>query len=88
MKALANIKNLKCEKGKNTILRNLSRIMDICVIDIDVENGMLNFLYIDSMGLNNVKQEMARIGFPIQSFTAPTSPPLRSEQDSMYTTTF
>lgn len=75
MKAVANLRNLHCEEGKKVIVRNLSRILDIRIIDIDVENGMLHFLYIDSIGLHRVKQELSRIGFPVQSCKTPTSTP-------------
>ncbi|MGB5436165.1 MAG: hypothetical protein WBM98_09765 [Maribacter sp.] len=66
MIAVVNIKNLQCEDSKKVILRNLSRILDVRVVDIDIENGILQFLYINSNGLQKVKQELSRIGFPIE----------------------
>jgi hypothetical protein len=75
MKAVVNIKNLQCEEGKKVILRNLSRILDIRVIDIDIENGTMHFLYINPIGLLRVKQELSRIGFPIEPFNIRTSRP-------------
>ncbi len=68
MKAIANIRNLESEKGKNTILRNLGRILDICIIDIDIDNGLLFFLYANPLAFEKVKQELFRIGYPLQSF--------------------
>ncbi|TLP81770.1 hypothetical protein [Maribacter sp. ACAM166] len=76
MKAIANIKNLQCEEGKNRIIRNLHRILDIRILDIDVENGMMFFLYASPIALQQVKQELQRIGYPMQSckYPEPLSP--------------
>ena len=84
MKALVNVKNLQCEEDKKVILRNLSRILDIRVIDIDIQNGILHFLYINPIGLQRVKQELTRIGFPIEPLNIrPSRPSLLHGSDAM-----
>ncbi|MBD0778440.1 hypothetical protein HPE56_11600 [Maribacter sp. ANRC-HE7] len=75
MKAVLNIKNLHCDEGKRVILRNLSRIMDVRVIDIDVATGILHFLYINPVALIKVKQELSRLGYPIHKRSIETYPP-------------
>ncbi len=65
MKAHATLKNLDSESGKHIIIRNLSRILDIRIIDIDVENGMLHFLHTGRKTLEQVKKELNRIGYPM-----------------------
>lgn len=66
MKALAILKNLDSESCKPVIVRNLNRILDIRIIDIDVNNGMLHFLYNGQSAFESVKKELRRIGYPIQ----------------------
>lgn len=66
MKALAILKNLDSESCKPVIARNLNRILDIRIIDIDVNNGMLHFLYNGQSAFESVKKELRRIGYPIQ----------------------
>ena len=75
MKATAKIEDLKSIESQNTIMRNLSRILDIRIVDIDIIGGMVSFLY-DSPGcFEKVKQELRRIGHPITDYnsTAPDS---------------
>ena len=66
MIAVVNIKNLQSEDSKKVILRNLGRILDIRVVDIDIENGIFKFLYSNPIGFQKVEQELSRIGFPIE----------------------
>ncbi|MEQ8218350.1 MAG: hypothetical protein RH981_08950 [Arenibacter sp.] len=68
MKAIAKISNLISNNDKVMILRNLSRIMDIRVIDLEVDTGRLIFLYYSPIALEQVKQELWRIGYPIRHF--------------------
>lgn len=65
MKAMAKLKNLESESCKNTIIRNLNRILDIRIINIDVENSTMLFLFANPISLQHVKQELKRIGYPI-----------------------
>jgi hypothetical protein len=68
MKAVAKIGNLISTKDKLMILRNLGRIMDIRVIDLEVDTGRLIFYYYSPMAIEQVKQELWRIGYPIRHF--------------------
>lgn len=68
MKAIAQIEKLNSEKCRNTIVRNLSRIMDIRVLDIDLENKTLSFLYESMTAIDKVKKELNRIGYPLNRF--------------------
>lgn len=69
MKAMAKISNLKGDKGKHIIIRNLKQILDIRILDVDVENGRLVFLYQNPLTFQKVKQELRRIGYPMKSCT-------------------
>ena len=90
MKAVVHIKNLNCDEGKKMIVRNLSRIMDIRIIDIDIEMGQLLFLYATPLAFHKVRQELARIGYPIQSGRYPMIDASQSlyENDALETATF
>jgi hypothetical protein len=66
MKAHATLKNLDSESCKPVIIRNLNRILDIRILDIDVEHGILHFLCNGQLALDKVKKELSRIGFPVQ----------------------
>ena len=68
MRALAKLQNLKSDECKRTIIRNLSKILDIRIIDIDVENKMIFFLYESPISFEKVKQELWRIGYPMQNY--------------------
>lgn len=80
MKAIAKIGNLISNNDKMMILRNLSRIMDIRVIDLEVDTGKLFFLYYSPIALEQVKQELWRIGYPIRhfKFMSPLNPSLQN----------
>lgn len=66
MKAHATLKNMDSESCKPIIARNLKRILDIRIIEIDIENSILHFLYSGQKAYEKVKKELDRIGFPIQ----------------------
>ncbi len=61
--------NITSDRCKEVILRNLSRIMDMRVINFDMDAKLLTFLYTDSTVLRKIQQELRRIGFPIQHLT-------------------
>lgn len=67
MRAVAELKNFRSDEGKRTIIRNLHRILDIRVLDIDVEKGRLIFLYASPTALRQVRQELSRLGYPVLS---------------------
>ncbi len=66
MRARVRLDNLTSEHGKLTILRNLSRIMHIRVVDIDIQSKVMCFLYQNNGAYDEVKKELHRIGYPIQ----------------------
>ena len=66
MKAQVRIYNLKSETEKVKILRNLHRIMDICIVEVNVAKRRLCFLYQNKKAFTEVKKELVRIGFPIE----------------------
>ena len=66
MRARVRISNLSSERGKLTIIRNLSRIMNIRVVEIDLKEQVLCFLYQNNRAYEEVKNELRRIGHPIE----------------------
>lgn len=73
MKAIAKLAHLKSDEDKRIITRNLSRVLNVRILDIDVENQMIFFLYPSPLTFQQVKQELWRIGFPIKSCRYPTA---------------
>jgi hypothetical protein len=65
MKAIAKVQDLSKDLCKNVISRNLSRIMDIRILEIDNENKTITLLYDSGMALEKAKRELWRIGYPI-----------------------
>jgi len=65
MKAVAQIEKLNSDLCKKTVRRNLSRIMDIRILDIDLENKTLSFVYDSIAAIEKVKRELWRIGYPL-----------------------
>lgn len=65
MRAVAKIENLTSDACKHTIVRNLSRILDIRILDIDIETRTLSFFYQNRSALEKTKRELMNIGFPI-----------------------
>lgn len=51
------------------ITRNLARIMNLRVVQIDTDARLLTFLYSDPTVLSKVRQELCRIGFPVLSLS-------------------
>ncbi|MFS4467874.1 hypothetical protein [Maribacter sp. 2210JD10-5] len=66
MKTLATLKNFTSIEGKDRIVRNLNRILDIVVLDVNAKNGTITFLYSSKLALEKAKKELSCIGFPIQ----------------------
>ena len=65
MRTFATLKNFNSSEGKIIVRRNLNRILDIAVLDMDVENSTITFLHASKEALNRVKRELSCIGFPI-----------------------
>lgn len=69
MKATAQLNNLRTPECKHIIVRNLSRILNIRVLDIDVENRTVSLVYDSILAFEKAKKELRRIGFPIEKCT-------------------
>jgi len=65
MKAIAQIQKLNSDRCKYIIVRNLSRIMDVRILDIDLEKKTLSFVYESIAAIDKVKRELCRIGYPL-----------------------
>ncbi len=66
MRAMAELKNIECKEDKHIIVRNLSRIMDIRIVDVDVEKRTIDFLCATTLAFEQVRRELYRIGYPIR----------------------
>lgn len=69
MKATAQLNDLKSLDGKHIIVRNLSRILDIRILDIDLESRTVSLVYDSILAFEKAKNELRRIGFPIAKCT-------------------
>ncbi len=69
MKATAQLNDLKSLEGKHMIVRNLSRILDIRILDIDMESRTVSLIYDSILAFEKAKNELRRIGFPIAKCT-------------------
>lgn len=69
MRATARLNDLKSSDGKHKIVRNLSRILDIRILDIDMDNRTVSLVYDSKLAFEKVKIELRRIGFPIGECT-------------------
>lgn len=66
MRTRATLKNFSSPEGKDVIRRNLNRILDIVILDLDIENSTITFLHVTKTALDRVKRELNCIGFPIK----------------------
>lgn len=73
MKAIVKLDHLRSDEDKRIITRNVSRILNVRILDIDVENQKIFFLYASPLTFQQVKQELWRIGFPIKLSKYPTA---------------
>lgn len=69
MKAIAKIDNLRSADSKNCIVRNLSRILNLRILDIDLENRTVHFVYDSMPAFEIAKRELLSIGYPITKCT-------------------
>lgn len=67
MRAFATLKNFSSSESKDVVVRNLNRILDIVILDIDIENSTITFLHASKSVLERAKRELNCIGFPIMS---------------------
>lgn len=61
------LKQLNTEEGKNIIVRNLSRICDLRILDIDIINKTISLVYNSPFTLDSAKKELRRIGYSLTS---------------------
>lgn len=62
MKTLIQINKMNAPKSAGMITRNLSRIMDIRILDVDTKTGKIWISYASPLALNMVYRELERIG--------------------------
>jgi len=67
MRTFATLKNFTSTEGKEIIIRNLNRILDLVILDVDIDNGTITFLHASRAALDRAKRELSCIGFPIVS---------------------
>ena len=67
MTTLIKIEQLNSEEGKNIITRNLSRILDLRILEIDIINKTISLVYNNPFVLDKVKKELGRVGYPFQN---------------------
>lgn len=65
MRAIVKIHELNSAEGKQIIERNLSRILDVRIVEIDVDRRTVSLIYDSILAFENAKNELKRIGFPI-----------------------
>lgn len=69
MRAIAKIDDLKSLEEKHIIVRNLSRILDIRILDIDLDSRTVSLVYDSILAFEKAKNELRRIGFPVAKCT-------------------
>ncbi|NAS11927.1 hypothetical protein [Poritiphilus flavus] len=66
MKIKATLRNFDSSEYKNIIVRNLNRILDIRILDLNPDKGTITVLYQTEDALRKLKRELQCIGFPIR----------------------
>lgn len=67
MTTLITIEQLTSEECKNTITRNLSRILDLKILDINLINKTISLVYDNPLVLHKAKKELSRVGYSFQN---------------------
>ncbi|MGI9552853.1 MAG: hypothetical protein ACR2MT_16735 [Aurantibacter sp.] len=67
MRTFATLKNFTTPEGRDKVIRNLNRILDIVILDIDIENSTITFLHAGQTALEKARRELNCLGFPIQN---------------------
>ena len=60
------IQNLKCGGCAHTITTKISEIESITNVKVDIENESITFNYLESNDIENVKEKLVKIGYPIE----------------------
>tara|TARA_R110001606_G_scaffold88998_1_gene200213 strand:- start:809 stop:1024 length:216 start_codon:yes stop_codon:yes gene_type:complete len=66
MTTLLKVEQLISEESKNIIFRNLSRILDLRIVDIDIINKTIALVYNNPYVLDKAKKELGRVGYSLQ----------------------
>lgn len=66
MRTLATLKNFTTPECRDIVVRNLNRILDLVILDMDIENSTITFLHAGKTALEKAKKELRCIGFPVQ----------------------
>lgn len=64
MRATVKLRELTSDR-KHSIVRNLSRILDIRILDVDIESKTISLAFDNSLALEKTKRELWRIGFSV-----------------------
>lgn len=67
MRAFVTLKNFTSSEGKGVITKNLNRLLDIVVLDMDIENSTITLLHANETALKKAKSELRCIGFPVKN---------------------
>lgn len=73
MRAKAQIAGLMDMASWHKVQRNLARIMDIRILDMDIGHQTLKLVYDSPRAFERAKQELQRIGCPIVHCTFETA---------------
>lgn len=65
MKTILEIQNLKCGGCANTISKKVSIIKDVTALEINNENNTVSFNYENESTINEVKELLNNIGYPV-----------------------
>lgn len=67
MRTFATLNNFTSAAGKAIVIRNLNRILDIVILDVDIENSTITFLHASKSALEDVKRELSCLGYSIRN---------------------
>ena len=66
MKTTLKIQNLKCGGCANTIITKISNIDQISDVNVNVEESTVTFTSISEEEVENVKNKLSALGYPIE----------------------
>lgn len=71
MNAIATIDNLNSSDSQSCIVRNLSRILDLRILDIDIKNKTIHLIFDSVTAFELARRELLSIGYPISKHSYP-----------------
>jgi len=78
MKTTLQIQNLKCGGCGHTVTTKLSTLDNISNVSVDVDNDSVSFDYIDENDLENAKNKLLALGYPVVGEANPLSAKAKS----------